>query len=83
MSDDPPCCFPWRLRGIGDSGELTGPNAIKPGECAFCKREIAIPKPHHGKPCACIYCGIDRGWITEDVPINPEEAASLRSPATL
>lgn len=59
-----PCCAPWRLRGtFWDSGELTGPDAVRGGECMFCKREIAIRRPDWGTPCACIYCGLDLGWL--------------------
>ena len=71
-------CFPWRLRGIADSGELTGPGKVIPGFCCFCNRDISVPKRHQPRKAnACIYCAIDRGWQPEDGPIDPREARDI------
>lgn len=66
----PPCCMPWDLWWI--EGDLTGSNKVTGLECCRCKREIAVKASYMGKRCLCIYCGIDLGLITEDVPLFQE-----------
>lgn len=50
------CCMPWHARG--SEGE-----PVNGGECRYCHREIAVPVSAKGKPLACIYCGMERGFI--------------------
>lgn len=47
------CCMPWRLREEGQHGAA----------CWFCDREVAAPEQARGKVVACIYCGLERGFI--------------------
>lgn len=49
------CCMPWHARSDGDHG----------GTCWFCNRSIAVPERARRKLVACIYCGMDRGFIPE------------------
>lgn len=55
------CCMPWRLRGEG---------IFHGARCCFCDLEIAAPEEARGKHVACIYCGLDRGFIPA-VEIEP------------
>lgn len=49
------CCMPWHARSDEDHG----------GACWFCDRAIAVPEVARGKVVACIYCGLDKGFIPE------------------
>jgi hypothetical protein len=58
------CCMPWRLRS---------PEKAAHGRTCFaCGRDIAAPPEAAGKRVACIYCGLDHGWIPA-VEIPPAE----------
>lgn len=54
--------MPWHAR-------YWDPDAIG-AACWFCDRAIAIPETAKGKIVACIYCGLERGFIPE-VEIEP------------
>lgn len=53
------CCMPWHGRGVFQ------PEPEHGGRCCFCSRDIAVPESARGKNNACIYCGMDRGFIPE------------------
>ena len=57
------CCMPWRLRNSA-KGEIHG------ARCCFCDREVAATKDEKGKTVACIYCGLERGFLPA-VEIEP------------
>lgn len=58
------CCPPWRLRCLLLDEDVHG------ARCFKCDREVAAPAAAKGKRVACIYCGLDEGWIPEiDSPI--------------
>lgn len=52
------CCMPWHARyfATGSSHGAT---------CCFCRRDVARPDALKGITVACIYCGLDRGFIPE------------------
>jgi len=50
------CCMPWHARGYERE-------AVHGAACCFCDRAIAAPEKARGKIVACIYCGMDRGFI--------------------
>jgi hypothetical protein len=52
----PVCCMPWHARGSEDE-------PVHGGECRYCHREIAVPASAKGVPVACIYCGMERGFV--------------------
>lgn len=58
------CYMPWRLRGAYDDEIVEG------AACWFCDREVAAPSEAKGKIVACIYCGLDRGFV-DPVEIEP------------
>lgn len=58
------CCMPWHARAAlfvtrGNADPVHG------GVCCFCDRDVAVPSSARGKRVACIYCGMDRGFIAE------------------
>lgn len=50
------CCMPWHGRYGDEFGAA----------CCFCGRAVAAPEKARGKVVACIYCGIDRGYLLEN-----------------
>jgi hypothetical protein len=48
------CYMPWHLR---DEDNPHG------AACWFCDRAIAIPEQAKGKVVACLYCGLDKGFL--------------------
>jgi len=53
------CCMPWELRDAW----LEQIEPVHGGRCCFCQRDVAVPEPASGKNVACIYCGMDRGFV--------------------
>lgn len=58
------CYMPWHTRGCWDDDEVHG------ASCWFCDRAIAVPEVARGKIVACIYCGLEHGFIPE-IEIEP------------
>lgn len=56
------CYMPWHAR-------YWDPEAIG-AACWFCDRAIAIPESAKGKIVACIYCGLELGFIPE-IEVEP------------
>ena len=52
------CYMPWHARG--SEGE-----PVHGAACWFCDRAVAATEGARGKIVACIYCGLDRGFIPE------------------
>jgi hypothetical protein len=53
----PVCCMPWHVRDAFCAEPVEG------RVCRYCDKPIAAPISAKGKPVACIYCGMDRGFI--------------------
>lgn len=51
------CCMPWHARPYSDDEPVHG------AACCFCDRAVAAPEKARGKIVACIYCGLDMGFI--------------------
>lgn len=49
------CYMPWRLRFMDGY-----PHSAR---CCFCNRDVAVPADAIGKNVACIYCGMERGFV--------------------
>lgn len=70
------CCMPWRLRD---------PDKQMHGAWCFkCDMEIAAPEEARGKRVACIYCGMDEGWIPAiEIPPDGYEESHPTSALTI
>lgn len=56
------CCMPWHARSFAEATDADhGP--VHGAACCFCDRAVAAPEIARGKTVACIYCGMDRGFI--------------------
>lgn len=60
------CCMPWHARSY------SGDNPVHGAACCFCDRAVAAPETARGKTVACIYCGLDMGFIPES-EIPPDD----------
>lgn len=56
-------CMAWHSR-LDVDGPTVG------SSCCWCEREIAVPLTHKDTHMACIYCGLDKGYLPA-VEIEP------------
>jgi hypothetical protein len=60
----PFCCgMPWHARYFEDFETISA-------ACMYCDRAIAVPLEAKDKKVACIYCGLDKGFLPA-VEIEP------------
>jgi hypothetical protein len=63
------CCMPWHARHSEDE-------PVHGAACWFCDRAVAAPASARGKIVACVYCGLDRGFVPA-VDVEPIETGWL------
>lgn len=54
------CYMPWHAH------QLWGDEKRHGASCCFCDRAVAATEIAKGKTVACIYCGLDRGFLAEE-----------------